>query len=121
MTEYYAHTRYLTDGGDVEMDGTSWRTGAPMIEVAKRILRTPKGSFIPDPTFGLDFSVVQVARSDAGPRFSAAVREAFDSFRKAGLMQRFRVVVEVADDRLRYEISFYDPRAREVASLKGVF
>lgn len=119
MGLYYAYTRFVNSDRDVQLEGTSWKTGSPMAEAVKRIMATPRGKFVPEPDFGIDLRDVNTARSDCSTRFRAAILAALSELVRKRLITNTKVSVEVSGDRLRYDISFYDPRARDTFREKG--
>jgi hypothetical protein len=111
MPTYYAFTRRMNPakGQPVIVDGT-WDGGAPMAEIAVRVLRTPKGSYKPTPTFGVDYTGIDKGLPSAEAKLTGAIESAFAFYVRTGLMVKLIVKVERAGSRLRYEVSFDDPR-----------
>ncbi len=98
--------------GDVALDGDRHRAGAPLLEVAKRVVRTPLGRFLPDPTFGVDYAAVERAAPEQRP---AALRDAlvaaFRRWTDRGVMVDLTVKTEAVGRQLRFSAEFYDSRA----------
>jgi len=116
MTTYYASARAIDPGtGEWEYDQATqnWPDGAPMLQTAILALRTPLGRCLCDPSFGVDYSVVQKATADVGARWAAAVKECLSRWVKAGQITDLQVTVDVergVTPRLFYAVSFIDPR-----------
>lgn len=125
LQPFYAFTPELDESGDVALDGSTYSWGSPMVEIVKRVLRTPRGTYLPDPSFGVDYSVVDKARPDAGARFQAAILAALRPWTLRREIVDLSVAVEVTDSTLRYEISFSDPRlasdTRGRVTLRGAY
>lgn len=116
-SQNYAVTRSLDPGkGDVLMDGLTWKQGQPMTEVVLRILRTPRGRYLPDPTFGVDYSAVNKALPGAGAAWRAAVLDALRSLIDRGYIANVAVTVDTAGDRLLYQVDFTDVQAQQRGS-----
>lgn len=111
-SQHYAITRRLTANGDVALAGTTWAQGSPMREVAKRLLRTPLGRYLPDPTWGVDYGAIQTGRADAAAKWRDSVLAAMRRYVLRGLIAKLAVAAEVDRDRLRFEVRFADVRAR---------
>lgn len=112
MPDYYAYTRALTPAGDLAFDDarSSWAGGSPMAEVVERVLRTPRGSYLPDPRFGVDFASVQKNTPNAGARFRDAILAALKYLTDARLIVSLTVETEARGAQLLYRITFTDPR-----------
>lgn len=109
----YAFVRALDAGaGELIMSGALYAFGYPMVEVAIRVLRTPKGSLPHNPLFGTDYSIVDNAAPNAGANFQAAIVSAFDYYTKLQLMTQLRVLTQVTGNMIIADVGFYDPRAR---------
>lgn len=121
--EPYSYCVALTDSGDYSLDNTELAGGWPVLEICKRVLNTPKGSFLPDPNFGLDTSFLRKIEPNTAVRFIAAVRAALRDYTSAGVMADLQIKADFVGDRLIYDISAVDPRAsvvkREKDSIKG--
>lgn len=112
-TRYYAIARELNETtGDVRRLGARWKRGSPMLEIVKRVLRTPLGSYVPDPTYGVNMSILKHATANVGARWQAEVVRALDRWVKRGLIKNLTVIVTVERDRLLYSVSFEDVRLR---------
>lgn len=121
-TTYYAIARELTSAGGVSLAGGTWTRGQPLVERVKRALRTPRGAFLPDPTFGLDLALVRRAAPAARPAaLKAAVRDALARFVRAGDLTDLAVDAEALGTRLFYTVSFRDARTGErVEPVEGI-
>jgi hypothetical protein len=109
----YAFTRSIDPlTGDLRLDGARYVPGAPMAEVALRVLRTPRGSYLPDPTFGLDYAVLTKQTPAVGATLEAALRDALARYTTQGLMTDLGITVEVGRGIARFRVAFVDPRAR---------
>jgi phage baseplate assembly protein W len=121
-SRYYAHTRALdAQSGDKRVAGGTYVAGDPMTEVVLRILRTPRGRYLPDPTFGVDYSVIQKAGAGVAAAWRAAVLAALDRLIKRNLITHVRVIVDTSKPgQLLYDVEFRDPRnsAREPTRLR---
>jgi len=83
----YAVTRKMDPlTGDVLFDTSrrTWATGAPLMERVLRCLRTERGTAMRDPGYGVDWSPVDNARSNAGVAAQQAITEALRRFVDAG-------------------------------------
>jgi phage baseplate assembly protein W len=118
IATYYAVTRAMTETGDVSFAGATWTRGQPLVERVRRCLRTRRGSYLPDPTFGVDTSVLQKATPNVARVWTDAVRAALERFARRGELADLSVRVEARGDRLFYEVSFVDVRARERATVR---
>lgn len=120
---YYAATRAMDPGtGEVSMAGATWARGAPMVEVVLRVLRTQKGSYRPDPAFGVDYTAVQKALPNAAATWRAEVLRALQFLVDRGLITgpggagQPAITVDVsARGVLAYQVDFRDPRAPATA------
>lgn len=120
-TAPYAVTRQLDPGrGELQMTGSTWTRGQPMVEIAVRILRTPRGTYQLDQTFGVDMSTVKTVTSGTGAAFQAAIYQAFDFYIKRGFVTKFKAFVSVsATGAVTYDVSFVDPRAQLLIGITG--
>jgi phage baseplate assembly protein W len=113
MTTYYARTRALDPAtGDLRLAGGNYVAGNPMLEVVLRVLRTPRGSYLPDPTFGVDMTVLRKASVGVAAAWRAAVIAALRRYTDRGLITDLKVTVETEGSRLYYSLEFVDPRSR---------
>lgn len=119
----YSYCVALTDSGDYSLDNTELAGGWPVLEICKRVLNTPKGSFLPDPNFGLDTSFLRKIEPNTAVRFIAAVRAALRDYTSAGIIDDLQIKADFVGDRLIYDVSADDPRASTAArrriSVKG--
>jgi hypothetical protein len=108
----YVHTRARDpQTGDVLMNGATWAfADAPMVHVVLRVLRTPLGTYLPDPTFGVDYSVIQKRDPGVGARWRAAVLRGLQYLVDLRRITDVRVEYEVVGAQLRYAVSFVDPQ-----------
>ncbi len=121
----YAFTREMApynDGSkrpaDVRIAGSRWGRGYPMLEVVRRVLSTPIGSYAPNPLFGVDDSVLTKAGPRVQERWKAAVRAALRYLTDAGRITRLKVTVDPPlGGTLLYEVAFIDPVSSEVEPL----
>lgn len=81
-----------------------------MTEVVVRVLRTPRGSFLPDPTFGVDYRLVTKAHPNSPATLQSAIVEALKRFTDIGLITDLTVNVERRGTQLLWEVIFRDPR-----------
>lgn len=108
---YYAFTRKLDPARGVPVvDSGTWASGSPMAEVIVRVLRTPKGSYRADPSFGVDYSDIDKGAPDAPTRLQLAIEAALAVYVRDRLIADLRVRVTRAGSQIRYEVSFSDPR-----------
>lgn len=108
---YYAVARALdAASGDYILSGSQWKRESPMLSVAIRVLRTEKGTYLPDPTFGVDWKRVQKASPNAEAQTIAVITEALAYYVRRGLMTSLSVSAEARQRNLFYDVSFTDPR-----------
>lgn len=113
----YAIARQLNPGtGDVVMLGPTWASGDPLTEVVLRVLRTQKGSYLPDPEFGLDYSVVQKASANAEATLDKAIRAALAFLVRQKLLTGLIVTVARQGTSILFDVAFTDPRAGKTNS-----
>lgn len=112
MTEY-AVTRALNAGtGDTLMSGSNWKAGVPATEVVLRILRTQRGSYAPDVTFGRDFSIIDKLGPQTPALWQAETQRALAAIVQNGLIAELVVEVQsTGKSTLLESISFIDPRS----------
>lgn len=107
----YAITRALDAvSGDVALDGGTWKTDLPMVGVVTRILRTQRGTYLPDPTFGVDWSRVDRQRPNVSELVRTAIMEALQWYLDRRLLSAIVVTSDLVGARLFYTVSFLDPR-----------
>jgi hypothetical protein len=103
------YTRAL-DGitGELLFDQTSstWVPGHADAEAILRILRTDLGSFLPDPTVGLNLAVLAKRGPNAKANIEAEVARATARAVKQRGLQEFKVVAEIQDRAAVISISF---------------
>lgn len=118
---YYAFTRALDPGtGYIRVSGNTWVPGSPMVEVVLRIIRTPKGTFLPDPNFGVDYSLVEKARTNSGATFRAELSRALRTLVTTNAIRDLAIQVETKGTTLLWQIDFVDVRLGErVPILRG--
>lgn len=108
---YYALTRALDAvSGDVLLDGGTWKTDPPMVGVVTRVLRTQRGTYLPDPTFGVDWSKVDKQRPNVSELLRTAIMEALQRYLDRGLVSSVAITSESVGARLSFVVSFLDPR-----------
>lgn len=115
---FYARTRRLDpDTGEFALDddGRTWDEGQPATELVVRALRTPRGSCPLWPEYGLDMSGLDVARTDVAAQVRVAITDALAFLTRTSRITNLRVAVSVERDRLLYDATFNDPRARTTA------
>lgn len=107
---YYAVTRSINPAtGQPRLRDGAWLRGSPMAEVVVNVLRTPKGSFKPDPSFGVDYSDIEKGSADAPSKLIAAIEAALARYVRDNLLANLNVSAERAGQVIRYEVSFDDP------------
>lgn len=106
------YVRALDPGmGDVvHHDGGTWEADGPGTAAVVRTLRTVKGSFAPDRTFGTEYQLVDRQRPNAAATLAAVLREALARLVRADTIRELDVRTEVVGDQPRAEVSFVDPR-----------
>ena len=82
---------------------------APMRDVVVRVLRTPRGSCLASPSFGLDYSKLDKASPQLAATFEAAALAALAYLTSAGLITDVRTLASVERSTLRYTVTFRDP------------
>ncbi len=113
----YAITRKMDPmTGDVVFDDTrrSWAEGAPVMERVLRCLRTERGTAMRDPSYGVDWSPVDNARTGAAVAAKQAIRDALKRYADAGDLANLTVEVDsikAASGRaLLFRLTFADVR-----------
>ena len=113
----YAITRKMDPmTGDVLFDDTrrSWAEGAPVMERVLRCLRTERGTAMRDPSYGVDWSPVDNARTGAAVAAKQAITSALKRYVDAGDLANLKVEVDsikAASGRaLLFKLTFADVR-----------
>lgn len=115
---YYAETRSLNPlTGDLYFTEPRWIAGSPLAEIAVRVVRTPKGRYLPDPTFGVDYSVLKKRNNNTAAAFTAALKDAFDRYVKRGIMRDLKVSVTEMKKYFVFRIAFIDTRTGQQISI----
>lgn len=110
--------------GHIVLQGGRWVRGVPMLEVVLRVLRTSKGDYPPDPSFGVDYGSVDKGAPNAAAALKLAIEEALAPYTRTRQIQMLSVDVQRAGDRLVYDVAFVDPRAEASArqqSIRGMY
>jgi hypothetical protein len=78
------------------------------------LLRTQRGSYAPDPDYGVDFGVVQKATPNAAATWRAEVTRALARLVRAGIIEpNPKVTVDTpTSGQLVYQVDFVDARTR---------
>lgn len=112
----YAFSRQMEpETGDAVFDESrrSWALGAPLAERVLRCLRTSKGSALRDPSYGLDWSAMDNARTNAGVAAQQAIKNALQRFVDRGALTQLVVetdVITTSDGKaFLFKVSFRDP------------
>lgn len=118
MAVHYSYTPALDPGtGD-------WKAGRPggqpATEAVLLLLRTQRGSYAPDPDYGVDFGLIQKRAPNTAALWQAEVRRALARLDRAGLVRDVAVTVDApaASGRLFYSVEFTDPRTAERVPLR---
>ena len=108
----YAYARKFDPGtGEVMMDGASWATDRPMTAIVMRVIRTPLGSYLPDPNFGIDYSTLDKARPNAGAELQAAIKRGLAFLTRPGLITNLVVKTPtVIGSAITFDLTFADPK-----------
>jgi phage gp46-like protein len=97
--------------GDITLANANHKAGAPLGQRVLRVLRTPLGSYLPDKSYGLDYSIAQKATIGVQAAWRAEVFRALNWLVKDGALTELDVkVYPPKGRRLEYEVSFRDPR-----------
>lgn len=108
---YYAHTRMLDAvTGDVVMDGGTWKADPPMVSIVTRVLRTQRGTYLPDPTFGVDWARVDKQRPNVSELLRTSIMEGLQRYLDRKLLSSIAITSELVGARLSFVVSFLDPR-----------
>ena len=111
MPTVYAIARQLDPAtGDVVLLGSTWANGSPLTEIVVRVLRTAKGTYLPDQAFGLDLSALNKASPNAPAVLEKAIRNALAFLVRQGLLTNLQVTVERQGTALAFQVAFTDPR-----------
>ncbi len=99
--------------------GTDRPGGAPATQIVLWALRTQRGGFAPDESFGADYRVVQRLTAGSQAAWKAEVERALSRFVQRGVIRDVKVTVDPpAKGVLRFEVSFRDPRVEERSTLR---
>ena len=108
---HYAYTPAVDPKtGQVTAWGSELRPGSPAAEIVLLTLRTPKGSYLPDPTEGVDLDLIQNATSNVAVLWKAEVERALSRYTQSGVIRDLHVTVEQNGTTLLYDVEFVDPR-----------
>jgi len=111
LTPYYAWAPTLDARvGQPVVAAGNWKPGYPALETVKLILRTPKGSYLPDASIGVDYSLVEKGSPDCAARFQAALYAAFKVLVETKTITALTCTVQQSGTTLLYEVSFEDPK-----------
>jgi hypothetical protein len=112
----YAFSRQMdamTGDAVFDEDRRSWALGAPLAERVLRCLRTTKGTAGRDPSYGMDWSTVDNARTNAAVAAKQAIKNALQRFVDRGVLAQLVVetdVVNTSDGKaFLFKVSFRDP------------
>lgn len=109
-TPYHAWTRTIDPlTRQPKLLGGVWVPGSPAAEVVAWVLSTPRGSFLPDPTLGVDYASVSVASPDGPARLSAAITAALAFAVDDGTIADLRVESASRGAYIEAEVAFTDP------------
>lgn len=113
----YAFSRQMNPlTGDVVFDASrrSWALGAPLGERVVRCLRVERGQALRDPSYGVDWSSVENARSNSSIAAKQALTGALKRFVDRGEMVDLVIEVDVttagAAKAFLFKLSFRDPK-----------
>jgi phage baseplate assembly protein W len=86
-----------------------------MAEVVARVVRTPRGAYAPDPSFGVDYAAVEKAAPAQRPAaLRAAVTAALQRWTSRRLLTALAIEVDPpAAGRLVFRVVFRDPRSSD--------
>jgi phage gp46-like protein len=111
---YYAYAPALDPATGDWLAGTDRPGGAPAVQIVLWTLRTQRGSFAPDETFGLDYRVAQKRTSSTQADWKAEVERALARHVTRGVITSLVVTVDPPTrDRLLFDVAFTDPRTAE--------
>ena len=114
----YAYSRQMdTKSGDVAMNGARWAASpTPMLEVVLRVLRTPLRKYIPNNTFGVDYSILQKVLPTTAAAWRAEILRALKPYVDLNLISPPKVTVDTDGSQMVYEVAFVDIRAKQNAT-----
>jgi len=123
---YYAVTKALDSAtGDYKFSGSVHTRGSPMREIIIRILRTPKGQCLANPSFGIDLSLVRKQFPNTAQNLKNSISQAVKYLVDQNLISNLEISVDsdTSTSTLKYQISFTDNQAnnREIDTIKGRF
>lgn len=99
--------------------GTDRPGSAPAAQIVLWTLRTQRGSFAADETFGVDYRVAQRRSSSTQADWKAEVERALARHVRRGVISKLAVTVDPpAKGRLLYDVAFVDPRTQERDALR---
>jgi len=114
MARAYGYTPALSPRSGDWATGPDRPAGAPATEAVLLVLRTQRGSYVPDPDFGVDFGIVQKSAPNTTVLWEAEVRRALAGLVARGWIGDLRVTVDSpSGGRLIYTIDFRDLRSGE--------
>lgn len=87
--------------------------GNPAIELVLMTLATPKGTYLPDPTLGPNYEVLQKARPNLQATWKAEVESSLARFIPNRILKLTVEVDPPRRNRLVYLVSFVDARAAD--------
>lgn len=122
MTVYAYTQRHDPTTGAPILDGNQRAAStAPQTERALMALRTPKGSCLVDPEFGVDWSRVTKLGTGAAATAKAVITAGLAFMVADGGITNLTVLCEVDVSRglLLYDVSFTDPRFDRRARIRG--
>lgn len=115
--EPYAFSRQMEpETGDAVFDETrrSWALGAPLAERVLRCLRVQRGQAARDPSYGVDWSALDNARTNAAVAARQAITAALKRFADRGelvdLVVEADVIPAAGAKAFLFKLSFRDPK-----------
>jgi phage baseplate assembly protein W len=93
----------------------SLQAGSPYLEVAIRVVRTPLGTALRDPKFGVDYARLDNARDNAVAVARQVFKEAFQRWTARGEIRALVVTPEVHEQALLVDLEFKDRWGAEFA------
>lgn len=124
LGDYYKFTRSLDPRtGNLTMVNQRWKAGSPAAEIVLRVLKTPKGTYLPDPTFGFDYSLLDHVRPDSEEKIKAGIRECLNYLVKDRVITDLNIKVEVDAKKktVLFDVSFIDPLLKQRKSVRDFF
>ena len=76
----------------------AWTVGDPDTEAVVRVLRTPLGSYLPDPTFGLDYGLIQARGTNAQANIERELARALARVVKQRGLRNLTITVSLSDE-----------------------